>query len=481
MIEKFIESHWENKSQTREVYFLATNFEKTRIKDERINELQEKKKQRIFIKEENNLASIFKPEERRMRLNHVNKIRQNNFKWVRGTIKEILDSFDTNKCDLFSEKETCFLFELLGVNLNLDKYPKNLLFLYPQQYINEDLIKNFFINRKESKENLNLKQKDKFVNKFKLVERPYLESVLYEIILSRVIFDKAKKFDSEKKEKRQKLCKTLVTIRINDIMETFYHYLNIISESNSIDLEMLIDALNSIENKILKSEEIQFLINKFKKIKKDEKMLKTELIDWIITEKSKVLQKDIFNSELTLFENYILDSFKSFFSEYKNDGLTIEQFFEFIDSLDKVNLSSQQKFLLWSFFYSTGFVSSQKTIDLVNCVSVLSFYIQHTLFLIKTQEFMDYRNGDIKLEFEKVQLGREELNGFLGNDLFDFSCAVKKNFPHLKFSSDNILFLFQQQNFMKNGREVNKIFETFSRLKTINIIYQELLSQFILV
>jgi hypothetical protein len=500
MIEEFLETHLANKKQTRQFYFLASNFERTRIKDPRIDLLTEEHLQRKVKVEKNYLNEAFFPKERRMRLKQRDEIRAKNMNMIFDFVEELFNEIDEKRMGIFSEEQALFFYDLLGVNLNLSVYPKNYEFLYHPKTLDKEIIASFFTlnneddkiitltNQLNSTERSNqtstqVKPKNfkKFDKNFYFVEQNYFRVVLHEVIFSRVIFDKAKlKYFSQIK-KRRELSVQLVRLRLKEVLTIFKSLLNKLVEEDTLEPEIVTDALNSLEDKIISKDEKLNIEKILKKLAPGHKLIKQELIELIIKEKAKTIEKELFAYQMGFFEKFLLENFERF-PKREDQYLTIQTFFEFLEGLPKLQVSSRQKYMLWSFLCSSGFIKNSTLLDFVSLVSIVGFYIQEVISKLSNSSFfkLDEDQKRHRVQLHAGVLCPEQLGELICDDFEDFKVKLTSCFEHLKFNNQLISKIYQHQQFKRNMEDFEGVFDNCQKFYKINQFYGNMLKKFII-
>lgn len=498
MIESFLETYLANKTQTRQFYFLATNFERTRIKDPRIELLKEPKKEKKTVIEKNYLNEAFFPKERRMRLRNRRAIRRKNLDMIDHFVRELLGELDERRVGIFSEEQALLLLDLLGVNLQLDLFPKNFEFLYHPQFLHADLTREFFgeHNQKNRLEDFYQQLTEsqsaheappappaelrKFDGDFQFVQSDYFGRVFFEVVYSRIVFDKAKERFFQRKRERKELSERLVRLQLGEILKIFENLLEKMVDGEQLSRNTVVDALHSLEDKVISAREKDNIRGLFLGGQR-ESLSKRELVDLIIAEKAKTIEQELFAYQMGFFEKYLLENFDAF-ANRKKQFVSIEGFFELLDQLPKVDVSSRQKFLLWSFFQSAGFVQNSTFLDFVSFVSVVGFYIQQVISKFSDPDFVslskESENGNRALT--SGLLSRTSLAGLVSDSLEHFRSSLIKNFNFLKFDADLTKKLFRIQVFKRKAEDFEGVFVHLQKLHKINQLFADLLKKFII-
>lgn len=499
MIESFLETYLANKTQTRQFYFLATNFERTRIKDSRIDLLKEQKMEKKTVIEKNYLNEAFFPKERRMRLKKRGAIRQKNLDMIGHFVRELLSELDERRVGIFSEDQALLLFDLMGVNLQLDVYPKNYEFLYHPKHLHLDLTLEFFGEHNQNNRLEDLYQQlteshpteetvlsppaelQIFDNEFQFVKYDYFSQVFFEVVYSRIIFDKAKKRYFQMKEKRKELSRRLVRLQLKEILKIFENLLEKMVDGEILAKNIVIDALHSLEDKVINTREKDNIMALLKMNQLD-KLTKQELIGVIIGEKAKTIEQELFAYQMGFFEKYLLENFDGF-ANRKNQFVSIEGFFELLDRLPKVEISSRQKFLLWSFFQSSGFIKNSNFLDFVSFVSIIAFYIQQVISKFSDPTFVSQakqEGTDGQVMLRNGVLKKEQLGQLVCDCLEQFWSSLVKHFNHLKFGPELAKKLFRSQIFKRKAQDFEGVFDHLQKLHKINQLFADLLKKFII-
>jgi hypothetical protein len=396
---------------------------------------------------------------------------------------------------IFSEVQAISLYHIIGIDLQLSIFPKNFEFLYPAKSLNEEITMQFFneFNQKNRLEGLYQQfigkdsqvEEDsevilpqKFDGCFQFVKQNYFSSVLFEVVFSRIIFDKAKKRFFEKKQKRKELSEQLVKLQLKEIMKIFENLLEKMVEGSNIGKSIIVDALNSLEDKIICSKEKANIESELKNY--PEELSKNVLIDLIIKEKAKTVEQELFAYHMDFFEKYLLENFDSF-PNRKNQFVTIEGFFELLDKLPRVQISSRQKFLLWSFFSSSGLIKNNLLLDFVSFVSIIAFYIQQVLSKLSDKKILS-KKDNIKetLNLQGGVLSSNQLNDLVCNNLEEFQRMLKKHFIHLKFDSQLTTKLHHHQIYKRKVQDFEGVFDELQKLHKVNHLYGDLLRKFMI-
>lgn len=500
MVEEFLETHLANKTQTRQFYFLATNFERTRIKDPRIDLLTEEKVRRKVKVEKNYLNEAFFPKERRMRLKHREVIRAKNTNMIFDFVDELFSELDEKRMGFFSEEQAVVLYDLLGVNLNLAQFPKNYEFFYHPMTLDKEIISSFFTihnqedNMRQLSNQLIGKQVDlpdqkarnprsvkKFDSNFHFVEQSYFRRVLHEVLFSRIIFDKAQNKYFQQIKKRKELAEQLVRLRLKEVLSIFRSLLNKLVVEDELQDDVVIDALNSLEDKIISADEKNNLEKTLLERSTEQKLRKNELIEIIIKEKAKKVEKELFAYQMGFFEKFLLDNFERF-PERKNQYLTIKGLFQFLDGLPKLEISSRQKYLLWSFLCSSGFVKNSFLLDFVSFVSIVGFYVQEVISKLSDGQFFTLKEdlARHRLELHAGILSPENLDELICDHFDHFKHSLAACFNHLKFNTDLISKVYQHQQFKRRLQDYEGVFDNLQKFHKINQLYGDLLTKFII-
>lgn len=499
MIESFLETYLANKVQTRQFYFLATNFERTRIKDPRIELLREQKAEKEVLVEKNYLNEAFFPKERRMRLKNRPAIRRKNLAMVGAFVRELLDELDERRVGIFSEDQALLLLNLVGVSLKLETFPKNFEFLYPAETLNADLTRAFFGERCQQErleklyhqltevESAELASADpapelrKFEGGFQFIQAEYFSRVFFEVVFSRVVFDKALRRYFRAKRRRKELSERLVRLQLNEILRIFENLLEKMVAGEVLGKATVVDALHSLEDKIINSAEKESIAALLEQ-RGCESVPKQELISMIIREKAKTIEQELFAYRMGFFEKYLLEHFEGF-ANRKKQFVSIEGFFELLERLPKVEVSSRQKFLLWSFFRSSGFVKSSGFLDFVSFVSIVGFYIQQVLSRLADPAFGSLPPREQPPDAPEPHdgaLSKAQLGELVCNSFEDFRAALVRHFGFLKFDLKLSKRLFKGQVFKRQARDFEGVFDHLQKLHKVNRLFAALLGKFIM-
>ena len=467
MIEKFLESHLQAKRQTRQFYFLATNFERTRISDPRIKKLEEIIPERSIIPEVNTLGEAFLPRERRMRFCNVEEIKKNNWAGLKQFLNELLRNMDRAGVGVLSEAESIKLYDLLGVDLKLDEFPKNNEFLYDPTELSDEVIKPLFsasynpvealpltpnndqpisaktnMVNKSTDRSVQFARKCKFLKRVEVVELNYLRQAVTETLFSKLMFDQAKSEFEQKRCARRDLSMQLVHLRLQDLFRVFNKLLTQMDPSDSVSITAATDALNSIEDKVITRQENRSIIQLFEGLQEKGKIAKNTLINLVVSEKSKVLEQELFHYQMDFFEKYLLNQYGEI-SQGNSSLLTFQGLANFLDEVEDISISSRQKFLLWSFLSSSGCLDGQGRLHFLSYVSVVSVYIQRVLPRLKCQGFLSLINQSSETELAmspivpkgplKRSRPNRDLSPLIEDHFEDFLKRLKYFFTHLHF------------------------------------------------
>ena len=527
-MESFLESHLQAKRQTRQFYFLATNFERTRISDPRIAKLEEIVPERTIIPERNSLGEAFVPTERRMRFCDVESIKRNNWAGLGRFISELLRNMDKAGVGVLSEAESVKLYDLLGVDLKLEEFPKNNEFLYDPSELSEEALRPLFTKSHHMAEDLPIPQtplanpssstsrskplsslqttdrtlmfakQDKFINPFEFVKLEYLKRAVTETVFSKLMFDQARSEFTNKREKRANLAKQLVQLRLGDLFTVFKKLLSQMDLSDCVSITAATDALNSIEDKVITHQENASIKQHFEALQEAGKIPKATLISLIVSEKAQELEQELFAYQMDFFEKFLLDQFQKI-KPGDSSMLSFLGLSKFLDQVEEISISSRQKFLLWSFLSSAGCLNVRQKLHFISYVSIVATYLQRVLPQLTSEGYIRLQspksNEDSQLAtsasssdinskkpclFKRRGQRKRDLSPLIEDNFEDFSKRLRYLFPHLQFPHRVALHLHKELLVWKAKDEVAKLYKMFADLDALNGMYDELMASFVL-
>ena len=527
-MESFLESHLQAKRQTRQFYFLATNFERTRISDPRIANLEEVVPERTIIPERNSLGEAFVPTERRMRFCDVESIKRNNWAGLGRFISELLRNMDKAGVGVLSEAESVKLYDLLGVDLKLEEFPKNNEFLYDPSELTEEALSPLFTESHHLAEDMPIPhtpmangssstsrskpiasiqttdrtlmfaKQDKFIQPFEFVKLEYLKRAVTETVFSKLMFDQARSEFLNKRQKRANLAKQLVQLRLDDLFTVFKKLLSQMDLSDSVSITAATDALNSIEDKVITRQENASIKLHFEALQESGKIPKATLITLIVDEKAQELEQELFGYQMDFFEKFLLDQFQKL-NPGDSSMLSFLGLSKFLDSVEEISISSRQKFLLWSFLSSTGCLNLKQRLHFISYVSIVATYLQRVLpqltceGYIRLQNPTSEENSQLATSASKNNINttqdgvcnklaqrKRDLSPLIEDNFEDFSKRLKYLFPHLQFPHRVALHLHKELLVWKAKDEVAKLYKMLADLDSLNGMYDTLMASFVL-
>lgn len=450
-----------------------------------------------------------------MRFCNIEEIKLNNWASLKQFLNELLRNMDRAGVGVLSEAESIKLYDYLGVDLKLDEFPKNNEFLYDPSELSDDVIKPLFsasynpvealpltpnndqvipekskIANPTTDRSLQYARKGKFLKRFEFVKLNYLRQAVTETLFSKLMFDQAKSEFEQKRCARRNLSMQLVHLRLQELFRVFKKLLTQMDPSESVSITAATDALNSIEDKVITRQENKSIIQLFEGLQEKGKIAKSTLINLIVSEKSKVLEQELFHYQMDFFEKYLLNQYGKI-SQGSSSLLTFQGLANFLDEVEEISISSRQKFLLWSFLSSSGCLDGQGRLHFLSYVSVVAVYIQRVLPRLKCQGYLSLINESsqfgvsVNLLSQKKPLKKSrpnrDLSPLIEDHFEDFLKRLKYFFTHLHFPMRVAQHLHKEFLVWKSKGKVDRMYQMFADLEILNSLYESLLKNFILV
>lgn len=285
MMEPWIEKYLEKKGMTRQILFLATEFESTRIHDKRMDLLFKEDPKPVIPRPINRFNDVSLVTDKRFQVDWVDQNAENeNQDTMMLSVFKIFRTFDKDDLHLISKEEFSEMLESLGLIVSEDHY-KELVSFYE-------------------------------MNKQGLFKFPECNEILIEILMGHVFFHNAE-IELDLRAKHY-LNMSLLTLYSDEVYETIDEIIADCQEKdveryNFITPEIFENLLWSYEDRFFEGELKEILHVLYAKHKKQEdEFYYADIKDDIINFKAVNIAKGLVDNDRDALELYFIELFKKY-------------------------------------------------------------------------------------------------------------------------------------------------------------------------
>lgn len=328
-MEKFIEMHLNYRGKTRQTYFLATSFEKTRIEDARIDLLPLRQEVRQVVPEvfEVRQPALFQSQKILPQI-HKNAIEASNLALLRELYRQVDDAFGFNRGQFHSVSEIFRFLRLFGLNIGPESMWRDHLAAQPTSG-------------------------EGFVNLATL--RPFVKELLF----SKLVFEMVVGQAAQAIQTAQTMAVELLKKRFFIIFDEVQHILQSIIQNNNINMNSIKQLLKGLSEKFLSAEEVAAVEGRFAG-----ELLTADLMRGMKQVICEVKVAGFVRQYLRAKERPIHKQFLEELTKKELASLTKEQFVAFFRENESVLFVRRQIEFLWSFLESRGrLVAGQLPVD----------------------------------------------------------------------------------------------------------------------
>lgn len=411
----------EYKREHRLVYFLATDFEKTRIADIRIDELEIKKvvqippEERLGISQPDLIAST-----NRLLYSDVDAIIKKNIELFGTMMKKLSYLIDPFKTKFVDKTEFIEFLNFLGIKLSKHEFDTE---IYPMGA--NDVIMGM----------------DK------------LKPLLSEVLMSKLIFHKGKQIYVNKKADFEQKAKIMFKNKYKPILDRFVAFLIPLARNKALTLQTVTLNLEKLKNSLFTEKQYIYTLEKINEITVfDENSVRLVYNDAMMA-KLDAFVDDAMKLTRSTLETYLL-------AKLGYGKISYTNYIDFFNSNSAIRLTKRQKLIIWKLLELSGFLI-EGLFNMDDHVFILAYYIEH---ILKLNEYFT-KKVDVHIVdnfiIDDIHVGLESLDDFIGH-------AYSK-WHNIVVSSEVVKRCYKQ---VKEGQKVSVPF-LFSKLEALNGLLKE--------
>ena len=426
--DSYVEKLMENKSDLREEYFLANDFERTRVLDYHIYDLDEKK---VIYHAPEESISINRPDlvenRDRLKMRDSDEIKIANLKLFDTTLETINQAIDPLTAGFVQKQDIINLMYYLGIPVTLDEFNTTIL---PKEKENSII----------SLENLHF-----FIN---------------ELLISKFVFYQSTRGYSNLLQKMNQSADIMFKNKYKIVLDRFIAFLTPMAKKGTLNHQTIIINLEKMKNSLFSEDQYVLILDSLSSIEKYN-LDNLELINKAILNS----KKNKYVENAMILQRSPLDSF--LLENFGNDKISKETFFKFFNENKIIRLTKRQTLIIWSFMKDSGLVE-EEGFDINRYVSILSFYLLKIVYL---KDMFIHEKDTLKYCGEFCFLN------YYDKESFEiFKKQFSKDVDYLKINKETMVFCFEQMKHVKNKESLLKI----DQLKLLNKAIKEWLQSFVL-
>jgi hypothetical protein len=360
-MEKFLEMHMNYRGKTRQTYFLATNFEKTRIVDTRIALLPEKQEVKEEVRE---AFEVKKPQlfqsQKIMPQIHKNSIEASNLALLTELDRQIVDAFGFGLSNFLSVTEIYRFLRLFGLKTDASSIWRGELAAQPTTG-------------------------EGFIDLATL--RPFIKELAFSKLLFEIILWQS----AEAIRTAQTQAVELLKKRFFIIFDEVQHILHSIIQNNNININSVKQLLKGLSEKFLTAKEVATIENRYAN-----ELLTPDLMKSLKQAICEVKVAGFVRQYLKVKERPIHKQFLEELEKKELKSLSKEQFEAFFKENESVLFVRRQIEFLWSFLESRGrLVDGELPVD-----EWFIVVTRYTHFMVELKPLVDRFLGEKETEAE---------------------------------------------------------------------------------
>lgn len=331
----------EYKTEHRQVYFLATDFENTRIADTRIDDLEIKKvvqippEERLGITQPDLIAST-----NRLLYRDADAILKQNIELFSRTLCTLIDLIDPFKTKFINKTDFIELLVFLGIGVSVGELDSELFPLGTGAVV------------------LNL---DK------------LRPLLSEILLSKLVFHKAWQLHVTKRQDLEQKAKIMFKNKYKPLLDRFIAFLLPLAKNKTLTLQTVSLNLEKLKSSIFTDEQFSLTMKKIAELTVfDENSVR------LIYYSTMISKLDGFVDEAMKLSRNPLETYLLVKLGYGK--ISQANFLEFCQHNNAIRPTKRQRIIIWKLLDLSEFLKDG-LFDMNANVFILSYYIEHILKL----------------------------------------------------------------------------------------------------
>ena len=419
----------EYKKEHRQVYFLATDFERTRIADTRIDDLEVKHivqippEERLGITQPDLIAT-----NNRLIYCDRDAILKRNGDLFLNSVGGLINILDPFKTGFITKDELIVYLSIVGINVSKAEFDEKIYVPGAQKVV---------------------------------IEINEIRSLLSEVLMSCLLLYKAKQIYTTKKVDLEQKAKILFKNKYKLILDRFVEFLLPIARNKTLSIQTITINLEKLKDSLFTEEQYNYALKRISELSAFDEDGVYQVYQHIMMSKLPEFVDEATKLSRSSLDIYLL-------AKLGYGKLSHSTFIEFCNNNSAIKLPKRQQLFIWRLLGFHGFLADS-CLDMAAHVCILSYYIEH---IIKLNEYF-YR--EVEIPDINNLIDDKKVEGLASLD--DCLAYAELNWPHLVVNKDIIESCYKQ---VQEGQKVQMPLY-FSRLEALNKVFDSLFGNFLII